>query len=74
VSQGSDFSTYLFNNFIILQHELTEKPHFLVINALRIPGQLFADNLTMASFPRYGLQKKTELVDKYCKNWNLNAI
>jgi hypothetical protein len=42
-----------------------------VINGLRILLLLFTENLAMASFTSYRLQKKIEPVDKYCKNWNL---
>jgi hypothetical protein len=40
---------------------------------LKILGLLFADNLEVASFTSYGLQKKSEPVDQYCKNCNLSV-
>jgi hypothetical protein len=42
-----------------------------VIKELKILGLLFADDLAAASFTRYGLQKKVEQVDQYCRDWNL---
>jgi hypothetical protein len=44
-----------------------------MIKELRILGLLFVDDLAIASFTSYGLQKKIELVDQYCKNWNLKC-
>ena len=34
---------------------------------------MFADDFSIASFRSYDLQKKFELVDTYCKNWNLKC-
>jgi hypothetical protein len=44
-----------------------------VIQELKIPGLLFADDLAVASFASYGLQKTIERVDQYCKDWNLRC-
>jgi hypothetical protein len=41
--------------------------------SLGIPGLLFADDFSIASFRSYGLQKKFELVYQYCKNRNLKC-
>jgi hypothetical protein len=49
----------------------TEETHSALINRLRILGLLFADDLAIASSTSCGLQKKIELVEQYCKNWNL---
>jgi hypothetical protein len=50
-----------------------EGTHPTVPGGLRILGLLFAGDLPMASSTSYGLQKKIELVDKYCKNLNLRC-
>jgi hypothetical protein len=42
-------------------------------NSLGIPGLLFADDFSVASSRSYELQKKFELVDKYCKNRSLKC-
>jgi hypothetical protein len=34
---------------------------------------LFAGDLAVASFTSYGLQKKIEWVDQYCKDWKLRC-
>jgi hypothetical protein len=34
---------------------------------------LLVDDLAVASFTSYGLQKKFERVDQYCKDWNLRC-
>jgi hypothetical protein len=44
-----------------------------VIRELKIPGLLFTDDLVIASFTSYGLQKKVEWLDWYCKDWNLRC-
>jgi hypothetical protein len=45
--------------------------HAPVIGGLRIPQLLYADDLVMAYFTSYELQKKIGLVDKCRKRWNL---
>jgi hypothetical protein len=73
--QGCGLSPYLFNIFInhIIDYIDKEKTHSSVIRELKIPVLLFADDLAVASFTCYGLQKKIERVDQYCKDWNLRC-
>jgi hypothetical protein len=47
----------------------TEETQSLVIKELKILGMLFPDDLAVITI--YGLQKKVERVDQYCKDWNL---
>jgi hypothetical protein len=44
-----------------------------VTNSLEILGLFFVDDFSIASVRSYELQKKFELVDKYCKNRNLKC-
>jgi hypothetical protein len=73
VRQGWGLSPYLYNIVVndVIEYLDTEETHSPVINRLRIPGLLFADDLAIASSTSCGLQKKFELVEQYCKNCNL---
>jgi hypothetical protein len=68
-------SPYLFNNFIndIIGYIDTEGTHSPMIKELRTQVLLFADDLVVAYFTSYGLQKKIELVDQYYKHWDLKC-
>jgi hypothetical protein len=59
----------------IIDYIDNEERHSSVIQDLKIPGLLFADDLALAFFffTCYGLQKKVESVDQYCKDWNLRC-
>jgi hypothetical protein len=40
---------------------------------MSIPGLLFADDLATGSFTVNGLQKGTDKLTKYCKDWSLKC-
>jgi hypothetical protein len=73
--QGRALSPCLFNIFIndIIDYVDKEEMHSPVIQELKTPGLLFADDLAVASFTSHGLQKKIERVDYYCKDRNLRC-
>jgi hypothetical protein len=65
-------SPYILNiNINDIDYIDTEETRSPVIRQLKIPGLLFADDLVVATFTSYGLQKKVEWVDQYCKDWTL---
>jgi hypothetical protein len=69
VFQGCGLNPYLFNIFIndIVEYLDTEERHSLVTDSLRFLGLLFVDDFAIASFTTYGLPKKIEVVNHYCK-------
>ena len=71
ILQRFGLSLCLFNVFIndIIECTYIEGTHSPVINGLRIPGPSFADDLPIASFTSYELQKK--IVKVFIQN-NLN--
>jgi Reverse transcriptase (RNA-dependent DNA polymerase). len=75
VSIKAEFESILFNIFLkdISEHIDIKGTNNPAINKLRIPRLLFAKDLAIASFTSYRLQKKIELVNQYCKNWNLES-
>jgi hypothetical protein len=68
VCQGCGLSPYLFTIFInyIIEYIDIEGTHSLVINGLGITGLLFVDDMAIASFTSYELQKK--IVNIYISN------
>jgi hypothetical protein len=54
---------------MILQN--IEETHALVIGGLNNPGRLYSDDLVVAYFTTRRLQKKIDLVHKYCRRYNL---
>jgi len=47
--------------------------HAQVVRGIKIQGLLFADDFAVASYTSSGLQKKIDLVHKYCNDWNLQC-
>jgi len=76
VHQGCGLSPYVFNISIkdIIDYNDIEGTKSSVTNRLRIPGLLFSVDLATSPFTSYGLQKKIQLVGKYCKTGILKVI
>lgn len=63
----------MFKKSIVEITNTKEKPP-ANLNVIRIMGLLFADELAIAYFTSYGLQKKIEVIHKHCKkNCNLTC-
>ena len=71
--QGCNLSPILFNIFVndILDSELMKETHSPVVNNEEIHGLQFADDLIVVSLTPIGLQRKIDLISKYCNKWEL---
>ena len=79
LKQGDILSTMFFNLFINdlpmqlekhnTQSEESESPELF---NTQISSLLFADDLAIFSLTKNGLQEKLDILEKYCRQWDLN--
>ena len=71
--QGCNMRPHLFLIFIneILEGNQLIETHCPTIDNIKIPGLIFADDLCLISISQIGLQRKINLVCKFCKTWDL---